>query len=53
LAKPALSKDENGQPHLRHRASKATGIYRGRKVMDLSRKTEKKAKKSSAAKSAR
>ncbi|MDP3763816.1 MAG: 50S ribosomal protein L32 [bacterium] len=31
LAKPALSKDESGHFHLRHRAS-AAGAYRGRKV---------------------
>ncbi|MDO8471205.1 MAG: 50S ribosomal protein L32 [bacterium] len=32
LAKPALSKDESGNFHLRHRASKITGTYRGRKI---------------------
>ncbi|MBI1974497.1 MAG: 50S ribosomal protein L32 [Candidatus Zambryskibacteria bacterium] len=31
LAKPALSKDESGNMHLRHRATKV-GHYRGRKV---------------------
>ncbi|HEY4528472.1 MAG TPA: 50S ribosomal protein L32 [Candidatus Paceibacterota bacterium] len=31
LSKPALSKNSEGQVHLRHRAS-ATGMYRGRKV---------------------
>jgi len=31
LAKPALSKDESGTFHLRHRAG-AGGTYRGRKV---------------------
>ncbi len=45
LSKPALSKDEAGNAHLRHRISKATGMYRGRKVVDLAAKLEKKAKK--------
>lgn len=53
LAKPALSKDENGEAHLRHRVSKVTGIYRGRKVLDNLKKLEKKAKKSSEAQNAR
>lgn len=50
LSKPALTKDEAGNVHLRHRVSKATGTYRGRKVVDLSAKLEKRAKKVSAAK---
>jgi len=33
LAKPALSKDEAGNVHLRHRMSKTSGTYRGRKVI--------------------
>ncbi len=45
LAKPAITKDEAGNTHLRHRVSKATGTYRGRKVIDLSAKLEKRAKK--------
>lgn len=45
LSKPALSKDESGNIHLRHRLSKATGMYRGKKVIDLTAKLEKKAKK--------
>jgi large subunit ribosomal protein L32 len=46
LSKPALSKDEAGQTHLRHRMSKKTGMYRGRKVLNLTKKLDKKAKKS-------
>jgi large subunit ribosomal protein L32 len=53
LSKPALTKDENGNAHLRHRVSKMTGTYRGRKVVDLSAKLEKRAKKSKAAANAR
>ncbi|MEK7135338.1 MAG: 50S ribosomal protein L32 [Patescibacteria group bacterium] len=49
LSKPALTKDEAGNAHLRHRVSKATGTYRGRKVVDLSAKLEKRARKVSAA----
>ena len=45
LEKPAVSKDESGNFHLRHRLSKTTGMYRGRKIIDLTAKLEKKAKK--------
>ncbi|PIP55955.1 MAG: 50S ribosomal protein L32 [Candidatus Zambryskibacteria bacterium CG_4_9_14_3_um_filter_42_9] len=45
LAKSALSKDGSGNFHLRHRLSKVTGTYRGRKVVDLTAKIDKKAKK--------
>ncbi len=45
LSKPALTKDEVGHAHLRHRLSSITGSYRGRKVIDLSAKLEKRAKK--------
>lgn len=45
LVKPALSKDESGNFHLRHRMSGATGMYRGRKVVDLAARLEKRAKK--------
>ena len=45
LAKPAISKDEQGNSHMRHRVSMATGTYRGRKVIDLNQKLEKKMKK--------
>ena len=53
LAKPALSKDESGNVHLRHRLSSTTGTYRGRKVVDLSSKLDKLAKKTKEAASAR
>lgn len=53
LAKPAVTKDEAGNAHLRHRLSKATGTYRGRKVIDLSAKLEKRAKRVKAAEAAR
>lgn len=29
---------ETGTPHLRHRASLKTGMYRGRKVIDVTKK---------------
>ncbi|KKQ83051.1 MAG: 50S ribosomal protein L32 [Parcubacteria group bacterium GW2011_GWB1_38_8] len=45
LTKPALSKDESGNFHLRHRLSNVNGIYRGRKVIDLTAKLEKKIEK--------
>lgn len=48
LSKPALSIDEAGHTHLRHRMSKA-GNYRGRKVMNMTKKLDRKAKKSVAA----
>lgn len=50
LNRPALTKDESGNFHLRHRLSKMTGSYRGRKVIDLTAKLEKKAKKNNKAK---
>lgn len=53
LSKPALSKDEHGNSYLRHRMSSATGSYRGRKVVDLTLKLEKKTKKLKAAEVAR
>ena len=45
LAKPALSRDESGNFHLRHRISKVSGTYRGRKIIDLTAKLDKLAKK--------
>lgn len=36
---------ETGTPHLRHRVSLATGKYRGRQVLDIVSKVEKKQKK--------
>jgi len=44
-----LSKDEQGNAHLRHRVSLKTGVYRGRKVLDLTKKLDKKASKVSKA----
>jgi len=45
LSKPALSKDGSGNFHLRHRLSKVSGTYRGRKIIDLTAKLDKLAKK--------
>lgn len=45
IAKPAISKDSEGNSHMRHRVSLATGTYRGRKVIDLNAKLERKSKK--------
>ncbi len=53
LAKPALAKDESGNAHLRHRISTQTGAYRGRKVIDLSAKLEKRAARAKEAQTAR
>lgn len=46
LSKPTLAKDASGNSHLRHRLSTVSGTYRGRKVVDIVAKAEKKAKKS-------
>ncbi len=53
LASPALTKDEAGSPHLRHRVSKITGVYRGRQVIDLNKALDKKARKGTATANAR
>ena len=53
LAKPAISKDEAGNVHLRHRLSSITGSYRGRKVVDLTAKLDKRARKAKEAEVAR
>ncbi|MEK9168957.1 MAG: 50S ribosomal protein L32 [Patescibacteria group bacterium] len=53
LENPALSKDETGNLHIRHRVSPTTGAYRGRKVLNLDKKVEKIAKRAKAKKSAR
>jgi ribosomal protein L32 len=45
LTSPALSKDESGNFHLRHRMNKSSGIYRGKKIVDLTAKIDRKAKK--------
>jgi ribosomal protein L32 len=53
LGKPTLAKDEQGKAHLRHRLSNATGSYRGRKVIDLTSKLDKRAAKAKDAEVAR
>lgn len=51
LAKPAVTVDaETKVPHLRHRASLVTGKYKGRVVIDIQKKLDKKTKKAKAAK---
>lgn len=46
LEKPSVTMDKNtGVPHLRHRASLVTGQYRGRDVLNIQKKLDKKAKK--------
>lgn len=46
LDKPAVTLDKNTNvPHLRHRASKVTGQYKGRIVLDISKKIAKLAKR--------
>ena len=45
LENPSITKDKNGNPHLRHRVSLKTGEYRGRKVIDMEAKLLKKVKK--------
>ncbi len=52
LSFPSVTMDKNTNvPHLRHRASLVTGEYRGRTVIDLQAKLEKKAKKQKQARS--
>jgi ribosomal protein L32 len=52
LENPSITKDvKSGVSHLRHRMSLQTGEYRGRKVVDVTAKLEKRAKKASARKS--
>lgn len=46
LATPALEKCECGAMHVRHRACPSCGRYRGRVVVDVAAKAEKKAKRS-------
>ena len=46
LSFPAVTMDKNANiPHLRHRASLVTGMYKGRQVIDVQAKITKKAKK--------
>jgi ribosomal protein L32 len=44
VEKPRLSKDD-GVYHMRHRASLETGTYRGRQVIDVQTKRQKKLKR--------
>ena len=46
LSNPAVTMDKNTNvPHLRHRASLVTGQYKGRNVLDVQARIEKKTKK--------
>lgn len=53
LSTPALVKESSGSVHLRHRMDPKTGSYRGRKVLDLNTKLEKRAKKTKAKETSR
>ncbi len=54
LKNPALTTDsKTGAVHLRHRASAVTGQYRGITVIDMDKKTARKAKRAKEAESAR
>jgi ribosomal protein L32 len=53
LEKPTLTKTSSGSVHMMHRLDSKTGAYRGRKVLDLGKKLEKRAKKTSAKKTSR
>jgi ribosomal protein L32 len=53
LAKPALTKESSGNVHVMHRLDPKTGTYRGRKVLDLTTKLEKRAKKTKAKETSR
>jgi ribosomal protein L32 len=48
LTAPAISAEKGGALNLRHRASPVSGTYRGRSVVDIDKKIEKKAAKSKA-----
>ena len=51
LGNPSVTLDKNSKvPHLRHRASLITGLYKGRMVIDVKAKIAKRAKKAQAAK---
>ncbi len=51
LFNPAVTVDAQTQvPHLRHRASLQTGQYKGRTVIDVQAKLDRKAKKAQEAK---
>ena len=46
LSSPSVTMDAaTSVPHLRHRASLQTGLYKGRMVIDVKAKLEKKTKK--------
>jgi hypothetical protein len=47
---PIAVDGKTGTPHLRHRASLVTGVYRGRQVIDVMKKVEKKTATKSAKK---
>lgn len=43
VAETAITKDaQSGGVHLRHRVNMETGMYRGRKVLDVTKKANKK-----------
>lgn len=42
LKNPRLATDKSGVVHIRHRMSPDTGEYRGRAVVDMTKKDEKK-----------
>ncbi len=51
LSKPAVTFDKStNTPHLRHRASLVTGKYKGRTVIDMQAKIDKKLAKAKASK---
>ncbi len=45
LSKPAVTKDKEGLPHLKHRMNPVTGKYKGRVVVDMIAKNSRKAAK--------
>lgn len=49
---PIAVDGKTGVPHLRHRASLTTGTYRGRQVLDVMKRVEKKTSKKSKKKTA-
>ncbi len=53
LSAPAISIDSKGVPHMRHRASTVTGMYKGRVVLSVQEKLDKKLKKQKSKKEGR
>jgi len=53
LKNPSITADKEGAVHLRHRASKINGKYKGMTVINLDKKIARKEKKAKAATSAR